>query len=95
MRTSHLFALALALSLTTTTVFAAGQERPGADQRHCHKYQQTNADRLKANFSSLDADRDDLLTKQESGLKNRDRRCFDKLDRNHDHRLSVDELPRS
>jgi hypothetical protein len=92
MRASNLFALALAMSLTAATVFAAGQERPGADQRHCHKYLQTNAEKLRANFSSLDADHDSLLTKQESGLKNRDRMCIDKLDRNHDHRLSIDEL---
>ena len=95
MRTLTILALAFALNLTTTAVFAAGQERPGAGPRHCHKYLQTNAEKLRANFRSLDANHDGLLTERESGLKNIDRMCFDKFDRNHDRRLSIDELGKS
>ena len=92
MRTLTILTLALAVSLATAPAFAAGQKLPGTGQRHCHKHLQSNAEKLRANFSSLDADRDGLLTKGESGLRNTDRMCFYKLDRNHDHRLSLEEL---
>ena len=92
MRTFHILALAIIMSLTATTVSARGQERPGADKRYCQKYLQANAEKLKATFDMLDVNHDGLLTKKESNLKNASRKCFDRLDRDHDHKLSVSEL---
>lgn len=95
MRTYHKLALAIALSLITSSVYAAGQERPGADQRYCKKHLQANKENLRADFQTLDRNHDGRLTKKESGRANAARICFDKLDRNHDHQLSADELARS
>lgn len=92
MRTHHIITLALLMSLTATTVFARGQERPGADKRHCQENLRINAEKLKANFQALDANHDGLLTEKESGLKNLSRMCFDRLDHEGDHKLSITEL---
>ena len=92
MRTIHILTLAIVMSLTTTPVFAKGQDRPGADRRHCQNHLQGNVEKLKTNFETLDTNHDGVLTVKESGLKHAARMCFRRLDRDHDRRLSTGEL---
>lgn len=92
MRTFHVLSLAILMSVTATAVLAKGQEYPGTHKRYCQKHLKANADMLRAHFDALDANHDGLLTRKESGLNNASRRCFYRLDRDHDRRLSVSEL---
>lgn len=92
MRNFNVFVLALVMGLASTSSFAKGQDRPGADKRHCQTQLPGNAEKLRANFMALDTDRDGLLTEKESSLRRDARMCFDRLDQNRDHQLSVAEL---
>ncbi len=92
MRYFTVLAITLMISVTSTAVLAKGQSRPGADKRYCQKHLRINAEQLKANFQTLDANHDGVLTKQESKLKNLSRMCFDKLDRGGNKVLSTEEV---
>lgn len=92
MRYFTIFAIALMIGTTSTAALAKGQARPGADKRYCQKHLHINAEKLQANFQTMDANHDGALTKQESMLKNVSRMCFDKLDRDGNKVLSMEEL---
>lgn len=92
MRYFTVLAITLMISVTSTAVLAKGQARPGAEKRYCQKHLRINAERLKADFQALDINHDGSLTKQESKLKNLSRMCFDKLDRDGNKVLTVEEL---
>lgn len=92
MRYLNILVITVAISLASTAVFAKGQARPGADKRYCQKHLRINAEKLKADFQTLDTNHDGALTKQESKLKHLSRMCFDKLDRDGNKVLSAEEL---
>lgn len=92
MRYVTLLAITLMIGITSTAALAKGQIRPGADKRHCQKHLRINAEKLQADFQTLDINHDGALTKQESKLKNLSRMCFDKLDRDGNKVLSAEEL---
>lgn len=92
MRYLNILAITIMMSVTATAVIAKGQAHPGADKRHCQKHLLANAEKLKADFQSLDINHDGALTRQESKLKNLSRMCFDKLDRDGNKVLSTEEL---
>ncbi len=92
MRYLNILVITVIMSLASTAVLARGQARPGAEKHHCQKHLRMNAEILKADFQTLDTNHDGALSKQESKLKNLSRMCFDKLDRDGNKVLSVEEV---
>jgi Ca2+-binding EF-hand superfamily protein len=92
MRTFLILGFAIFMSLTATTALARGQERPGADRRHCNQHLQVHAHQWRASFEMLDVNHDGQLTPMESALRMANRKCFNRLDRDRSGTLSAEEL---